>query len=92
MDQVTKVRRHIKREEWKSIVSECQVNDDSTEKSTVFKELEVTTPVENPKASVVIHLGGATNQSANNSSSIACTTRQMLDNITVAGSAFSFFH
>ena len=99
MDQVTKVRRHIKREEWKSIISECRasgmpvkawckangiveqtyyrnlkmlreemlaslpvsiINDDCVEKPTVFKKLEVTTPVENPKAEVVIHLGGAT--------------------------------
>lgn len=99
MDQVTKVRRHIKREEWKSIISECRasgmtvkawckangiveqtyyrnlkmlreemleslpvpiVNDDSTEKPTVFKKLEVTTPVENTKAAIVIRLGGAT--------------------------------
>ena len=99
MDQVTKVRRHIKREEWKSIISECRasgmtvkawckangiveqtyyrnlkmlreemleslpapiVNDDFTEKPTVFKKLEVTTPVENTKAAVVIRLGGAT--------------------------------
>ncbi|MBQ2450796.1 MAG: IS66 family insertion sequence element accessory protein TnpB [Lachnospiraceae bacterium] len=99
MDQVTKVRRHIKREEWKSIISECRasgmtvkawckangiveqtyyrnlkmlreemlaslpapiVNDDCTEKPTVFKKLEVTTPVENTKAAVVIRLGGAT--------------------------------
>ena len=88
MDQVTKVRRHIKREEWKSIISECRasgmtvkawckangiveqtyyrnlkmlreemleslpapiINDDCTEKPTVFKKLEVTTPVENKK-------------------------------------------
>lgn len=99
MDQVTKVRRHIKREEWKSIISECRasgmtvkawckangiveqtyyrnlkllreemleslpaqiVNDDCTEKPTVFKKLEVTTPVENTTAAVVIRLGGAT--------------------------------
>ena len=99
MDQVTKVRRHIKREEWKSIISECRasgmtvkawckangiveqtyyrnlkmlreemleslpapiINDDWTEKPTVFKKLEVTTPVENKKAAVVIRLGGAT--------------------------------
>lgn len=26
MDQVTKVRRHIKREEWKSIISECRAS------------------------------------------------------------------
>ena len=99
MDQVTKVRRHIKREEWKSIISECRasgmtvkawckangivkqtyyrnlkmlreemleslpasiVNDDCTEKPTVFKKLEVTTPVENAKAAFVLRLGGAT--------------------------------
>ena len=26
MDQVTKVRRQLKREEWKSIISECQAS------------------------------------------------------------------
>lgn len=26
MDQVTKVRRHFKREEWKSILSECRAS------------------------------------------------------------------
>lgn len=26
MDQVTKVRRHIKREKWKSIISECRAS------------------------------------------------------------------
>ena len=31
-----------------------------TEKETVFKKLEVTTPVGNTKAAVIIHLGGAT--------------------------------
>lgn len=36
------------------------INDDCTEKPTVFKKLEVTTPVENKKAAVVIRLGGAT--------------------------------
>lgn len=99
MDQVTKVRRHVKREEWKSIISECRasgmtvkawckangiveqtyyrnlkmlreeilehlptpiVNEDCTEKPTVFKKLEVTAPVGNTKAAIVIRLGGAT--------------------------------
>ena len=37
-------------------------DDHCTEKETVFKKLEVTTPVENTKAkaAVIIHLGGAT--------------------------------
>lgn len=26
MDQVTKVRQHFKREEWKSIISECRAS------------------------------------------------------------------
>ena len=99
MDQVTKVRRQLKREEWKSIISECRssgmpvkawcrehgiveqtyyknlkklreemleslpvpiVQDDYDTKPALFKKLEVSTPVPNTKAAVIIHLGGAT--------------------------------
>lgn len=98
MDQVTKVRRHIKREEWKSIISECHASGmtvtawckangiveqtyyrnlkklredmiknlpmptdtDICESATVFKKLEVQTPVPNTQAAVIIRLGSAT--------------------------------
>ena len=97
MDQVTKVHRQLKREEWKSIISECRasgmtvkawckdhgiieqtyyrnlkrlreemleslpasiIQDDN--KLTVFKKMEVSTPVPDTKAAVIIHLGAAT--------------------------------
>lgn len=97
MDQVTKVRRQLKREEWKSIISEwrasgmtvkawCKdhgiieqtyyrnlkrlreemleslpaaiIQDDN--KPTVFKKMEVSTPVPDTNAAVIIHLGTAT--------------------------------
>ena len=97
MDQVTKVHRQLKREEWKSIISECRasgmtvkawckdhgiieqtyyrnlkrlreemleslpapiIQDDN--KPTVFKKMEVSTPVPDAKAAVIIHLGVAT--------------------------------
>lgn len=98
MDQVTKVRRHFKREEWKSIISECRasgmtvtawckangiveqtyyknlkklreetienlpvpITTDICEKPTVFKKLEVQSPLPNAKAAVIIRLGSAT--------------------------------
>lgn len=96
MDQVTKVRSQLKREQWKSIIIECRksgmtVKDwckangiveqtyyrnlkrlreellgnlpaavDKHEKPTVFKKLEVHTPVPNTQAAVVIRLVGAT--------------------------------
>lgn len=98
MDQVTKVRRHYKREEWKTIINECRAsgmtvaawckaNDiveqtyyrnlkllreemienlpasiatDICEKTTVFKKLEVQSPLPDTKAAVIIRLGSAT--------------------------------
>ena len=97
MDQVTKVRRQLKREEWKSIISECRasgmtvkawckdhgiieqtyyrnlkrlreemleslpasiIQDDN--KPTVFRKMEVSTPVLDTNGAVIIHLGAAT--------------------------------
>lgn len=99
MDQVTKVRRQLKREEWKSIISECRSSgmtvsawckehgiveqtyyknlkklreemieslpapidqDEHENKPAVFKKLEVSSPIPNTKAAVIIHLGCAT--------------------------------
>lgn len=98
MDQVTKVRQHFKREEWKSIISECRASGMTVsawckangiveqtyyrnlkllreellenlpapiatgicEKPTVFKKLEVQSPLPDTKAAVVIRLGNAT--------------------------------
>ena len=98
MDQVTKVRQHFKREEWKSIIRECRasgmtvkgwckangiieqtyyknlkklrvemienlpapVTANDCEKPTVFKKLEVQSPLPTMKPAVIIHVGGAT--------------------------------
>ncbi len=97
MDQVTKVRQQLKREEWKSIISECRASSMTVKawcknhgiieqtyyrnlkrlreemleslptpiiqydnKPTVFKKMEVSTPVPDTKAAVIIHLGIAT--------------------------------
>lgn len=98
MNQVAKVRRHIKREEWKSIISECRasgmsvkswckangiveqtyyrnlkklreemlenlsipVEADIREKQTVFRKLEVQTPLPATNAARIIRLGNAT--------------------------------
>lgn len=98
MDQVTKVRQHFKREEWKSIISECRASGmtvkdwckangiveqtyyrnlkllregmlenlpvpiaaDICEKPTVFKKLEVQSPLPDTKAAVIIRFGSAT--------------------------------
>lgn len=96
MDQVTKVRSQLKREQWKSIISECRssgmtvtawckangiveqtyyrnlkklreemlnqvsVPVEQPTTPTVFKKLEVQTPIPNTRAAVVIRLGNAT--------------------------------
>ncbi len=107
MDQVSKVRKVIKREQWKTLISECQssgmtvrdwcksngikeqtyyrnlkvlrqemintlpiavdtVKDVST--PTVFKKLEVTSPLPNTSAAVVIRLPHATLEVADGTS------------------------
>lgn len=96
MDQVTRVRKYIKREQWKTLIQECQssgmtvsawckANDiceqtyyrnlkvlreelcnnlpvplPNTEKPTVFKKLEVASPIPNAQAAVIIRLPQAT--------------------------------
>lgn len=98
IDQVTKVRQHFKREEWKSIISECRassmtvkawckahgiveqtyyknlkklreemlenlpapIEENICEKPTVFKKLEIQTPLPNTQATVIIRLPNAT--------------------------------
>ena len=96
MDQVTRVRKYIKREQWKTLIQECQssgmtvsawckANDiceqtyyrnlkvlreelcnnlpvplPNSEKPTVFKKLEVTAPLPNTQAAVIIRLPQAT--------------------------------
>ena len=96
MDQVTKVRKHLKREQWKTLIKECQssgmtvtawcktnsiceqtyyrnlkllreelcenlpVPIDVPEKPVTFKKLEVTSPLPNTQAAVIIRLPNAT--------------------------------
>ena len=96
MDQVTKVRKYIKREQWKTLIKECQssgmtvaawcktngiceqtyyrnlknlreelcetlpVPIDVPEKPVTFKKLEVTSPLPNTQAAVIIRLPNAT--------------------------------
>ena len=97
MDQVTRVRKYIKREQWKTLIQECQssgmtvtawckANDiceqtyyrnlkllreevcnnlpvplpDTCEKPGAFAKLEVTSPVPNTQAAVIIRLPQAT--------------------------------
>ena len=98
MDQVTKVRKYFKREQWKSLITECQSSGmtvtswckangiveqtyyknlkklreeiceslpatfdvSEAEKPTVFKKLEVQSPVSATQAAVIIHLPNAT--------------------------------
>lgn len=96
MDKVTKVRKYIKREQWKTLIKECQssgmtvtawckTNDiceqtyyrnlkllreelcenlpvpiDVPEKPVTFKKLEVTSPLPNTQAAVIIRLPNAT--------------------------------
>lgn len=96
MDKVTKVRKYIKREQWKSLIKECQssgltvtawcktngiceqtyyrnlkllreelcenlsVPIDVPEKPVTFKKLEVTPPLPNTQAAVIIRLPNAT--------------------------------
>jgi len=98
MDRITKVKRQISLERWKSIITECQASGipvyiwckengicEQTyykklkvlreqeldklpaeltvvpeDKPAVFKKLEVSTPVPNTQAAVIIRLNGAT--------------------------------
>ena len=97
MDQVTRVRKYIKREQWKTLIQECQssgmtvtawckANDiceqtyyrnlkqlreelcsqlpmpisDNECKTVTFKKLEVTAPLPNTQAAVIIRLPQAT--------------------------------
>ena len=96
MDQVTKVRKHLKREQWKTLIKDCQSSGmtvtawcslngiceqtyyrnlkrlreefcenlpipvDTPEKPVTFKKLEVTAPLPNTKAAVIIRLPNAT--------------------------------
>ncbi len=96
MDQVTKVRKYLKREQWKTLIKECQssgmtvtawckvngiceqtyyrnlkslreelcenlpVPVDVPEKPVTFKKLEVTAPLPNTQAAVIIRLPQAT--------------------------------
>ena len=96
MDKVTKVRKHLKREQWKTLIKDCQSSGmtvtawcslngiceqtyyrnlkrlreefcenlsipvDTPEKSVTFKKLEVTAPLPNTKAAVIIRLPNAT--------------------------------
>ena len=96
MDQVTRVRKYIKREQWKTLIKECQssgmtvtawcktngiceqtyyrnlkllreevcenlpVPIDVPEKPVTFKKLEVTSPLPDTKAAVIIRLPNAT--------------------------------
>jgi len=96
MDKVTKVRKYIKREQWKTLIKDCQssgmtVTDwcktngiceqtyyrnlkllreelceslpvpvDVPEKPVTFKKLEVTSPLPNTQAAVIIRLPNAT--------------------------------
>ena len=96
MDKVTKVRKYIKREQWKTLIKECQssgmtvtawcktngiceqtyyrnlkllreevcenlpVPIDVPEKPVTIKKLEVTSPLPDTKAAVIIRLPNAT--------------------------------
>lgn len=96
MDQVTKVRKYIKREQWKTLIKDCQssgmtvtawcktngiceqtyyrnlkilreelcenlpVPINIPEKPVTFKRLEVTAPVPDTKAAVIIRLPNTT--------------------------------
>ena len=96
MDQVTKVRKHLKREQWKTLIKDCQSSGmtvtawfslngiceqtyyrnlkrlreefcenlpipvDTPEKPVTFKKLEVTAPLPNTKAAVIIRLPNVT--------------------------------
>ena len=96
MDQVTKVKKYLKREQWKTLIKECQssgmtvtawckmngiceqtyyrnlkclreelcenlpVPVDVPEKPVTFKKLEVTAPLPNTQAAVIIRLPQAT--------------------------------
>lgn len=96
MDQVTKVKKHLKREQWKTLIKECHssgmtisawckangiceqtyyrnlkrireelcaalpVPADTPEKPVTFKKMEVTSPLPDTKAAVIIRLPNAT--------------------------------
>ena len=84
MDRITKVKRQVSLERWKSIITECQASGTPVyiwckengiceldklpaelttvpeDKPAVFKKLEVTTPVPNTQAAVIIRLNGVT--------------------------------
>ena len=64
MDQVTKVRKYLKREQWLALISDCQSSGMTvtaqSDKPAVFKQLQLQQPVSDGKAAVLIHLPYAT--------------------------------
>lgn len=103
MDQVTKVRTYLKREQWKSLISECQSSGiieqtyyknlkklreeiceslpatlDLSAKPTVFKKLEVQSPISGTQAAVIIHLPNASLEIQNGA------TRQTVEAVLLA--------